>query len=770
MCKNVILLAAAALVCAGAPVANAAEPVGLLVSHGFCIDGVWSNTAWPGGLRPRSVTVWGSYCAKGDQDTGRVETQAFLAPPVLNMYLAGYVGMPGRRLLLKNIESGEESEFKPATPGDQWRFYTLPVPHEWVGKPVQLVGDDQEKGIQGWLGFTLPFLPPSALTLPVIDTSAPVGDLCSDGVFGGTKWPLGAKPAGVTTWGTFCKKFDADTGWIASQPVIAGSYLSIYVAGYPGNPGLRLVAENLEAGRQLPLLIEEPPAEMWRLFHFRLPPEWRGQTIRIVAEDTATGQKGWLAFSDPAAESVKAETWLALRIVGLTVVLGMIVLLPSIAACLLAAVRGIDDELDLMTIGFLALGMSGYLAFWIYFLNRMLGIAYSAGGILLCCAAIGYCLVDRTRRSRLRPVRQLLAPVVVVMLATVCVMSLGLVHGGEDTPLLLAPERFAPPVLAGDNELPKWFADGIWVGHVPSPIMADWLASDRPPLQTGNALWIYPWAPGNREPSYQAISVLLQCSFLAGLWSFLRACKIDRRLLTLAIASCFFSGFTLLNEFFVWPKLYPVGFLLLVCGYVLTDRFPDYTEPDDQGRGARRLRGVRVVVPREQHVRGVRAGRLSGGAAALAELEVPGEPGSDDVRGLPAVDAVPEVRRSARGSSAEVAYRGRASPPGGRQFRQAADPELRQADASGALRFKGRQLYAVVERRRAAGGAGGTPGRQHPEARERAGHDGAGHPAHHVPALVRVGGPGDCGPVGVAVGVEAAAHGRSGSRHRGCGY
>jgi hypothetical protein len=578
--KNLFLMAAAALLCAVGPLAEGAEPVGLVLNHGFCVDGVWGNTQWPNRQRPKSVSVWGSFCTGGDHDTGRVETQPFVAPAVLNLYLAGYVGLPGRRLLLKNVESGDETELKPsATPGDEWRFHTLPVPREWVGKPVQLAGDDQATGIQGWLGFTLPFLLPSALTIPVVDTSAPPGDLCANGVFSGTKWAGGAKPAGVTTWGTFCKKFDADTGWIASQPVIAESYLSMYVAGYPGNPGLRLVAENVETGRQLPLLIAEPPAETWRLFHFRLPSEWRGQTMRIVAEDTATGTMGWLGFSDPVTGSVKAEASTALRIVGMTLVLGLIVLLPSVAACLLAAVRGVEDELDLMTIGFLALGVSGYVAFWSYFFSRGLGNAYSVGGVVVCCAVSGYCCIDRTRRSRIGAVRALLVPVAVVMLAAVCVMSLGLVDGGEKSPLSLAAGRFGPPHLAADNEIPKWFADGIWVGHIPRPLMSEWLSSDRPPLQTGNALWIYPFthegSSGNRDLAYQAISVLLQCSFLAGLWSFLRACKIDGRLLGLAMASCFFSGFTLLNEFYVWPKLYPVGFLLIVCAYLLTERFEE---------------------------------------------------------------------------------------------------------------------------------------------------------------------------------------------------
>jgi hypothetical protein len=188
---------------------------------------------------------------------------------------------------------------------------------------------------------------------------------------------------------------------------------------------------------------------------------------------------------------------------------------------------------------------------------------------------IVYASMAPDRRAKLRPLQQLIAPAVLVILAASFVLSLGLLHGGQGASLPLAAGRFGPPTLAADNEIPNIFADGVYTGKIPRPLMADWLSSDRPPLQAGNTLWTYPWTfPfGDRNFSYLALSVFLQCTVLAALWSFLIVCPVDRKLLALTMATCFFSGVTLLNGFYTWPKLFPVAFLLIIASYLLTGRY-----------------------------------------------------------------------------------------------------------------------------------------------------------------------------------------------------
>ena len=298
---------------------SALSSVEVVTSGGFCAEGVWRETRWPGGVRPEGLKVWGSFCGKGNDDVGRAESEEFVSPPVLNLYLAGYPGLPGRRLILKNVASGEERELTPvSTPKEEWRFNSLPVPSEWLGQRVRLVAEDEATGPFGWLGFSQPILPAH-----VRREERPAGGYCPDGVYGVTGWPSGTRPKDVETWGSFCKSGDQDTGWGASQPVVAGRYLNIYLAGYPASDGLSVAVENLQTGEELPLH-PASPGETWELQHFRLPAEWKGQLVRVVSRDRATGPRGWVAFSEPVATTRADGVLRGVKTFGLVVVIGVV--------------------------------------------------------------------------------------------------------------------------------------------------------------------------------------------------------------------------------------------------------------------------------------------------------------------------------------------------------------------------------------------------------------------------------------------------------------
>lgn len=538
---------------------------------GFCVDGVASGTHWPGQKPPANVTIWGSFCKNGDNDVGRVESEPFPAGAVLSLYLAGYPGQPGLHLTL-NAPSRQTMELRPESPpGETWQLNRFALPAEWVGRSVQLIAEDRATGAAGWLAFTGP-VPGFKLFPPFIPTNGSPGGFCPNGVYGTTRWPLGIRHQGLATWGSFCKLGDADTGWATSKTVNAGPYLSVYIAGYPTMPGIRLAAENVHTGEQL--LLTPPWANPdWHPLYVPMPPEWFGQPVRLVVEDRVTGIGGWVSFSEPFSPRRADDVLIAIEILGLVFCLAVLLLLPPAAVCLTAAVRGVTDLLDLTSVALLALGLTGYGAFWMYFLNHAAGVLYGYATLGASCAALVYLTLSKSLRSRLLRVKPLIVPAALVILATLFIVSLGLLRGGQYVALDLAPVRFSPPDLVGDHLLPKILADGVFSGHIPRPLMADWLSSDRPPLQAGNVLWTYPWTFHHGKLTYLGMSVFLQCSFLAGLWAFLTAGKIGRWPLALAIVVCFFSGFTFLHGFYTWPKLYPVAYLLIVAAYLLTERY-----------------------------------------------------------------------------------------------------------------------------------------------------------------------------------------------------
>jgi hypothetical protein len=78
----------------------------------FIRDGFYPTT--PGSaLKPS----WGSYSSRGDAATGRYESEP-IGPCSLSghirFHVAGYLGWPGLRFAIKDLESGRESEVRPS--------------------------------------------------------------------------------------------------------------------------------------------------------------------------------------------------------------------------------------------------------------------------------------------------------------------------------------------------------------------------------------------------------------------------------------------------------------------------------------------------------------------------------------------------------------------------------------------------------------------------------------------------------------------------------
>ncbi len=263
---------------------------------GFCFRGAAPPVQWEPGLGNDDAAVWGSYC--DDQaSTGQIISDTFLAPSELSFFISGYVGKPGLRLYLRNLQSSEDFDLRPQPPpGNGWRLYDFPLPPAWVGKPVKLIGEDNAKGLEGWFAFTAPRLPNSSLAAGYIPTDQAQHGFCRDSNFPLVSWGNNRPPSRAVIWRSFCSAGDQDTGFAASDPFIADKYAELYVAGYPGLQGLRLHLENLSNHQQLPLQLSQPPRELWQLYYFPLPREWQGQSIRVVADDNNTAPRGWIAF------------------------------------------------------------------------------------------------------------------------------------------------------------------------------------------------------------------------------------------------------------------------------------------------------------------------------------------------------------------------------------------------------------------------------------------------------------------------------------------
>jgi hypothetical protein len=262
--------------------------------------------------------------------------------------------------------------------------------------------------------------------------------------------------------------------------------------------------------------------------------------------------------------------------------------LPLAAAILLAAQQGVRRVPVLLAIGLAASGAVGLLGFWSYYADPVVGEAFSYlvlfGSILLVVWSLYGGHLDGALLRRAG------TPLALWALGSAFLLFLGFAHGGADAPLATASTRFSHQ-LPADNVIPSFFADWFFGhGHHGMPpilwpsgagpdssqaIPAEWLASDRPPLQVGYVLSQRAFGWDARGLNYQVLGVVLQQLWIVGLWALLLAARVSRLTRGLAMVAVLLSDLAIVNGFFIWPKLLPAAMLLAVAALVMTPLWPE---------------------------------------------------------------------------------------------------------------------------------------------------------------------------------------------------
>lgn len=245
--------------------------------------------------------------------------------------------------------------------------------------------------------------------------------------------------------------------------------------------------------------------------------------------------------------------------------------LPAAAAAALAARAGLRSVPLLLATALAGSGSVAIASFWLYYADPVVGqtgsflFAFGSALILVWCLREG---VDRTLLRELASVFALWA------LASAFVLFLGFLHGGTGQPLLSAATRFSHQ-LPSDNEIPKYFAEWFYVHghHGPPPPFADWLSSDRPPLQIGYVLSQRPFGWDGSGLHYQVLGVVVQQLWVFGLWALLAAARLRPRTRGLVAFAAIVSDVAIVHAFFVWPKLIAAAFLLAALAMVVSEEW-----------------------------------------------------------------------------------------------------------------------------------------------------------------------------------------------------
>ena len=332
---------------------------------------------------------------------------------------------------------------------------------------------------------------------------------------------------------------------------------------------MNLAIEDVSSGLKLSIKPDPQPRENWLPYDFSLPWSWQGRTVRLLAEDRNVSAGGWLGFSEPlTATGPVLRLSAAFTLLSKTVFHFVLLMIPALAGCAFAIRKGIRDIVFAGLVFLAATGAAGYLAFWLWFFSPKVGAIFS---VMLPLAGLIF-LVQTWRKldpDGRRVLNALLVPISLAGAVTLLVLSFGFLYGGLQDPLITATVRFSHR-LPADNSLPYLFAEGVRAGHVPKPMYGEWLSSDRPPLQTGIALSQYPFSHRPRLLDYMVVSAIAQSLWLFALWLVLTAFRLDAHLIALVLFVCVFSGFVLVNTFYVWPKLLAAAYMLGLFLILLT--------------------------------------------------------------------------------------------------------------------------------------------------------------------------------------------------------
>jgi hypothetical protein len=249
--------------------------------------------------------------------------------------------------------------------------------------------------------------------------------------------------------------------------------------------------------------------------------------------------------------------------------------LPGIATTLYAVKRDVREQAVLLGLGLAGSGIAAMLGFWAFYADPRIGKVFAFALPVVSTSVSVWAL--RRGASDKRLLKELSTPLLLWMLGSAFLVFLGFMYGGTNIPIELGGTRFSHP-LPSDNYLPLYFSEWFFKhGHrdLAPPYPGEWQSSDRPPLQIGYVLAQRTFYWGERALDYQIIGVLLQQLWIIGVWAVLVGARIGRGTRALIMMAVLVSDLTIVNGFYVWPKMLAAAFLLASSALVLT---PLWTE------------------------------------------------------------------------------------------------------------------------------------------------------------------------------------------------
>jgi hypothetical protein len=371
--------------------------------------------------------------------------------------------------------------------------------------------------------------------------------------------------------------FGRGSGQLASPPFEAPAWISLIVTGDLTRPGNEVYFRPVDEDKRLRVFAHTQPY-FWRQVVCRVPSDWVGKPIRLVAEAGPRTPENWFGLSNPRAlgtGTVLLSHLSALAVLPAYAVGLLLFLLPGFPLALRLAAAGRIQPFLVLPVTIVFSCLAGYLTFWAYVFDLNVGFHFRQA-VLLAGAALLFVFVRGGHAIRsLALSAEVWIPL--TLTALVGAFYLALTYSVNLwVPLSEVPQlRFLDFTLPRDNDIPYFFADRLYNGFAPHGILiGEWHYSDRPPLQAGLLLIQLAFGYLIDQPgAYSfAVGVALQCAWVPAVWAMCRAAGLTQRRAGLVVLFVSLTGFALVNTVFTWPKLLAAALTVIAVTLALFDR------------------------------------------------------------------------------------------------------------------------------------------------------------------------------------------------------
>jgi hypothetical protein len=362
-------------------------------------------------------------------------------------------------------------------------------------------------------------------------------------------------------------------GTAQSKPFIVSSKgdssFNLLISGHPNKEGNSISIEDETSNKQMQLYVVDEPGTEWRKYSFKVPKTLLDIPISIKAVSNSTGMGNWIGLSEPYFGSSKMDKFEQIyKSFKLTVILlfqFFAILLVGFSILIFGA-EFFQKKTENLIFSIVIFSLLAYLNFWIYLIRPEFGSKVSL--IILILSAVNVAHQAYVGFSKIQNIIKVYTGIISIWItySILCLCLAGLHEGYLDL-LSNANQRFFH--WTADNELPLVYALKI-LGLPQSFIWQNWDVYTRPPLQTAFFLMLSPISI--ERDSYQTLGIILQTSYILGIWVALKSFRINQFAINQAIFFCIFSIFSLMNSVFIWPKLLSAGYAFLAIGVIASNK------------------------------------------------------------------------------------------------------------------------------------------------------------------------------------------------------